>query len=156
MAYGKQTEKNKPTLKDFEERTSPQEKKLWNDYLKTYPEPFKRSALPGFDGFLFFCPSARLVVELEKFKQFGDTSSGSLGKKGDALRDLGLKRIAYTYREIDTDFEGICAAIDRAVKREISQMSLVEIKKPVRLSLDDDDEPVKKGYKITVSGEDDE
>ena len=39
MAYGKQTEKNKPTLKDFEERTSPQEKKLWNDYLKTYPEP---------------------------------------------------------------------------------------------------------------------
>ena len=140
MAYGKQTEKNKPTLKDFEEQTSPQEKKLWNEYLKTYPEPFKRSAL---------------VVELEKFKQFGDTSSGSLGKKGDALRDLGLKRIAYTYREIDTDFEGTCSAIDRAVKREISQMSLVEIKKPVRLSLDDDDEPVKKGYKITVSGEDD-
>ena len=49
-----------------------------------------------------------------------------------------------------------CAAIDRAVKREISQMSLVEIKKPVRLSLDDEDEPVKKGYKITVSGEDEE
>ena len=35
-------------------------------------------------------------------------------------------------------------------------MSLVEIKKPVRLSLDDEDEPVKKGYKITVSGEDEE
>ena len=67
---------------------------------------------------------------------------------------MGLKRIAYTHRELDTDFEGVCAAIDRAVKREISQKSLVTIKQPVRLSLDDEDEPVKKGYRITVSGED--
>ncbi|MDO4289299.1 MAG: DUF559 domain-containing protein [Eubacterium sp.] len=146
-------EKKNFTAEDFESNASSQEKRLWA-FLKDYPETFNRSVLAGFEGFMFVCHAAGLVVELEKFRRFGDERSGSLGKKGEALRDLGLKRVAYTYREIDTDFEGVCAAIDRAVKRQISQKSLVAIKKPVKLSLDDEDEPVKKGYRITVSGED--
>ena len=155
MGYNSKSEKTqKPlTAEDFEKEASDQEKRLW-DFLKGYPETFNRSVLAGFDGFMFVCHNAGLVIELEKFRCFGDERSGALGKKGEALREMGLKRIAYTYREIDTDFEGVCAAVDRAVKRQISQKSLVEIKKPVRLSLDDEDEPVKKGYRITVSGED--
>ena len=81
MAYGKQTEKNKPTLKDFEEQTSPQEKKLWNEYLKTYPEPFKRSALPGFDGFLFFCPLPDWWWSWRNLNSLGTPAAARWGKR---------------------------------------------------------------------------
>ena len=139
MPYGKQEDFNNPTLEDFEQKATPQEKKLWESYLKDYPEKFQRSILAGSDGFLFVCPTANLVVELEKFRRFSDSAGGVSGKKGDALREMGLKAAAYTYRELDTDFDGVCAAIDRAVKRQLSQESLVEIKKPTRLPLDDEE-----------------
>jgi carbonic anhydrase/acetyltransferase-like protein (isoleucine patch superfamily)/very-short-patch-repair endonuclease len=153
MPYGKQQDFDNPTVEDFEEKATPQEKKLWDEFLKDYPEGFQRSVMAGGDHFLFVCPKANLVVELEKFRHFSDSAGGVSGKKGDALREMGLKQAAYTYRELDTDFEGVCAAIDRAVQRALDQKSLVEIKKPERLPLDDDNEPVHKGYKITVSGE---
>ncbi|SEA34672.1 Carbonic anhydrase or acetyltransferase, isoleucine patch superfamily [Eubacterium aggregans] len=153
MPYGKQEDFNNPTLEDFEQKATPQEKKLWESYLKDYPEKFQRSILAGSDGFLFVCPTANLVVELEKFRRFSDSAGGVSGKKGDALREMGLKAAAYTYRELDTDFDGVCAAIDRAVKRQLSQESLVEIKKPTRLPLDDEEERPREGYKVTVSGE---
>ena len=105
MPYGKQEDFNNPTLEDFEQKATPQEKKLWESYLKDYPEKFQRSILAGSDGFLFVCPTANLVVELEKFRRFSDSAGGVSGKKGDALREMGLKAAAYTYRELDTDFD---------------------------------------------------
>ncbi len=128
MPYGKTQDFNNPTVQDFEEKASPQEKKLWETYLKDYPQPFQRSIMAVSDNFLFVCPSANLVVELEKFRRFSDSAGGVSGKKGDALREMGLKLAAYTYRELDTDFEGVCNAIDRAVNRQMAQESLVEIR----------------------------
>ena len=73
---------------DFEKDASPQEKKLWN-FLKVYPETFNRSVLAGFGGFLFVCHAAGLVVEIEKFRRFGDERSGSLGKKRGSAPGVG-------------------------------------------------------------------
>lgn len=153
MPYGKQEDFPNPTVEDFETKATPEEKKLWDEYLKDYPEHFQRSVMPDVDHFLFVCPSANLAVELEKFHHFSDTAGGVSGKKGDALRDMGLILNAYTNREIDKNFEGVCAAIDRAVKRQLNNKSLVDIPKAKRLPEDDDEVHVGSGWKVTVSGE---
>ena len=153
MPYGKRRDFDNPTLNDFREKASPQEKKLWKEFLRDYPEHFQRSMMADSDHFLFVCPSANLVVELEKFPRFSDSAGGVSGKQGDALREMGLKLASYTYREVNSDFEGVCNAIDRAVKRQLSQKSLVDIPKGPRTSLDDDFAKEHKGYKVTVSGQ---
>ena len=154
MPYGKQRDFAGPTLNDFETKATPEEKRLWEDYLKDYPENFQRSAMADVDHFLFVCPSANLAVDLEKFPKFSDTAGGVSGKKGDALREMGLSLKSFTNRELNTNFDAVCAAIDRAVKRGIDNKSLVEIKRSPRLPLDDDGEvTIGKGWKMTVSGE---
>lgn len=154
MPYGKQQDFDNPTIEDFETKASAQEKRLWDDYLSSYPENFQRSIMADVDHFIFVCPSAGLAVELEKFRHFSDSAGGVSGKKGDAFREMGLIHASYTYREIDSDFEGVCDAIDHLVRRQLSQKSLVDIPKPRRLPLDDDNDVHKgKGFKVTVSGE---
>lgn len=143
-----------PTVDDFNRIAAPQDKKLWHDFLKDYPENFQRSIMAGMDHFLFLCPAANLVVELVKFHHFSDAAGAGSGKIGDALRNMGLKRLTFTYREVDSDFDGVCFAIDKAVERELSHKSLVDIPKRRRLPLEDDEiVHVGKGYKVTVSGD---
>ena len=165
MKYGKVQEFDNPTIQDFETSATEQEKRLWEDHLKSHPTKFQRSVMAETENFLFVCPEANLVVELEKFRKFSDSALGVAGKKGDMLRDMGLRHVAYTNKEVDTDFDNVCRAIDRAVERQISQKSAVEIKKPTKLSLDDDEVPKwkysqkskedapQKGWKVTISGE---
>jgi carbonic anhydrase/acetyltransferase-like protein (isoleucine patch superfamily)/very-short-patch-repair endonuclease len=142
-----------PTVDDFNRTAASQDKKLWNDFLKDHAEHFQRSIMAGMDHFLFLCPSASLVVELVKFRHFSDAAGAGSGKIGDALRNMGLKRLTFTYREVDSDFDGVCFAIDKAVARELSHKSLVDIPKRRRLPLEDD-ETVRAGKGYAVSGED--
>ncbi|WP_329887937.1 DapH/DapD/GlmU-related protein [Pseudoramibacter sp. HA2172] len=143
-----------PTVDDFNRIAASQDKKLWNAFLKDYAENFQRSIMAGMDHFLFLCPSANLVVELVKFRHFSGAAGAGSGKIGDALRNMGLKRLTFTYREVDSDFDGVCFAIDKAVERELSHKSLADIPKRRRLPLEDDETVcVDKGYKVTVSGD---
>jgi carbonic anhydrase/acetyltransferase-like protein (isoleucine patch superfamily)/very-short-patch-repair endonuclease len=144
-----------PTEADFERLSSPQEIRLWEDYLKDKaPAHFQRSIMADMDHFLFLCPDANLVVELVKFRHFSDSAGTGSGKKGDALRSMGLKLITFTYRETEADFDGVCGQIAHAVERALGQKSLVDIPHRKRLPLDDDN-TVKphQGYHVTVSGD---
>lgn len=144
-----------PTEADFERLSSPQEIRLWEDYLKDKaPAHFQRSIMADMDHFLFLCPDANLVVELEKFRHFSDSAGTGSGKKGDALRSMGLKLLTFTYREVQADFDGVCDQIAHAVSRAMGQKSLVDIPHRRRLPLDDDN-TVKphQGYHVTVSGD---
>lgn len=158
MAYYKRIDKpekvtldhDQPTAEDFDRIASPQDKKLWNEVLKDHPDHFERSIMPGMDHFLYLCRKANLVVELEKFHHYSDAS----GKVGDALRNMGLKTIKFTYREVDADLTGVAFSINKTIERELNHKSLVDIPHHDNLPLDDDDDITPHhGYKITVSGD---
>ena len=117
-----------PTVEDFERMSSPQEKRLWADFLKDKAAAhFQRSIMAGMDHFLFYCPEGEFVVELEKFHHFSDSAGTGSGRKGDALRSMGLKLLSFTYREVDADFDGVCFKINKTIERAKNQKSLVDI-----------------------------
>lgn len=144
-----------PTVEDFERMSSPQEKRLWADFLKDKAAAhFQRSIMAGMDHFLFYCPEGEFVVELEKFHHFSDSAGTGSGRKGDALRSMGLKLLSFTYREVDADFDGVCFKINKTIERAKNQKSLVDIPHRRRLPLDDDETVhAHSGYKVTVSGD---
>ena len=92
---------------------TPQERKLWYDFLKPLPIVFKRQKIIGRYIVDFYCPSMQLVIELD-----GGQHYEKQGRKQDALRDedlqsLGLRVLRYSNDDVMYNFDGVCEDILR-------------------------------------------
>ena len=92
---------------------TPQERKLWYDFLKPLPIDFKRQKIIGRYIVDFYCPSMQLVIELD-----GGQHYEKQGRKQDALRDedlqsLGLRVLRYSNDDVMYNFDGVCEDILR-------------------------------------------
>ena len=109
-----------PLAKKLRRDATPQERRLWNDFLKDYPVRFQRQKVIGDYIVDFFCHSARLVIELD-----GDQHGEPENSRRDAMRtaDLGkldLKVLRFTNQEIEKSLEAVCSSINRAVRERLS------------------------------------
>ena len=88
-----------------------EERKLWYEFLKMLPIPFKRQKIIGNYIVDFYCASANLVIELD-----GSQHYDLEGKQQDALRDqflneLGLTVLRYSNSDIYHNFDAVCEHI---------------------------------------------
>ena len=111
--------KNISLAKKLRKNSTPQEKHVWYDFLSEYEVRFRRQK--AIDNFIvdFYCHKAKLAVEID-----GSQHDTEQGRKQDAfrteaLKGLGLKVTRFTNRQVDTDFSGVCRAIDSAVKSSL-------------------------------------
>jgi len=105
----------KPKAQQLRREATPQENRLWYDFLKSYPIQFRRQK--QFARYIvdFYCSSAKLVIELDGSQHY--TEEGLIHDRARTayLESLGLHVIRFSNREIEDDFEAVCVAIDRAV-----------------------------------------
>lgn len=94
---------------------TPQEKHLWYDYLRTYPQQFRRQK--QIDRFIvdFYCASARLVVEIDGAQHFTPEGIAYDAERTRILEQYGLRVIRFTNAQIDEQFHGVCREIDSIV-----------------------------------------
>ncbi len=107
---------NLPLARELRKNMTPWERKLWYEFLSTYPVRFRRQAPIGNYIVDFYCAKAKLVIELD-----GGQHYSKEGREGDAqrdryLQDLGLTVLRYSNLDVDRNFEGVCQDIDRSVK----------------------------------------
>ena len=57
--------KNIPLARELRKNMTPWERKLWYDFLRAYPTRFRRQEVLGNYIADFYCPKAKLVVELD-------------------------------------------------------------------------------------------
>ena len=99
---------------------TPQEKHLWYDFLRDYRPRFYRQK-PMLTYILdFYCPTARIVVEIDGSQHFEEQAATYDDKRTQELRNIGLDILRYTNREINESFEGVCQSIETAIKERIS------------------------------------
>ncbi len=99
---------------------TPQEKHLWYDFLRDYRPRFYRQK-PMLTYILdFYCPTARIVVEIDGSQHFEEQAAIYDDKRTQELRNIGLDILRYTNREINESFEGVCQSIETAIKERIS------------------------------------
>ncbi len=108
-----------PLAKKLRRDATPQERLLWNGFLKDYPIRFQRQKVIGDYIADFFCHSARLVIELD-----GDQHGEPETTRRDAMRSadlggLGLRVLRFTNQEIEKSLEAVCDAINQAVKERL-------------------------------------
>ena len=115
-------EKNITLAKNLRKNATPQEKHLWYDFLSKYEVRFQRQK--AIDNFIadFYCHKAKLIIEIDGSQHYTEDGRQKDEFRTEILEEYGLKIIRFTNRQINTNFYGVCAYIDRIVKELLADI----------------------------------
>ena len=114
---------NIPLAKALRKIMTPWERKLWYDYLRSYPVRFQRQKAIGNYIADFYCAKAKLVIELDGGGHYTteQTERDMIRTKELEAMDLTVLRICNL--DIDRNFSGVCEYVDLTVKNlSLSQL----------------------------------
>ena len=98
---------------------------LWYDFLKAYPVQFRRQFPIGPYIVDFYCRQAKLAVELDGSQHYEDAGRRYDEKRTAFLeREYGVRVLRFSNPDVRQQFQGVCAAIDRAVKERAAPSSV--------------------------------
>ena len=102
-------------------KLTPQERRLWYEFLRTYPAKIYKQRIVGNYIADFYCHKAKLVIELD-----GSQHYSTDGKQHDDLRtknleQYGLSVLRFSNLEVNNNFDGVCLMIDKTIKERIEQ-----------------------------------
>ena len=102
-----------------------EEKHLWYDFLKIYHKQygviFLRQKIFGSYIVDFYCPKAKLVIELDGSQHYEEEAIQYDAKRTGYLNDLGIEVLRYTNLDIHTRFRSVCDDIDYHVQNRIKE-----------------------------------
>jgi len=103
----------KHRARELRKNATPQEQKLWYQFLRRHAVKFRRQQQIGPYIADFYCPSARLVIELD-----GSGHYQPEGKEYDRWRDAyiqaqNIRVLRFTNSQVDKEFEAVCETINR-------------------------------------------
>ena len=112
---------NIPLAKAMRKNMTHWERKLWYEFLRTYPVRFQRQKALGNYIADFYCAKAGLVLELDGGRHYTPEQA-----RKDELRTIDLNAMHITVLricnlDIDRNFPGVCESIDLAVKSSLPQ-----------------------------------
>ena len=114
---------NIPLAKDLRKNMTPWERKLWYNYLRSYPVRFQRQKAIGNFIVDFYCAKARLVVELDGGGHYTAEQAEKDVLRTKELENMHLTVLRICNLDIDRNFNGVCEYIDSAVKNlSLSQL----------------------------------
>ena len=91
--------------------------------LRSCPVRFRRQRPIGDYVVDFYCPAARLVVELDGHSHVTDSGRGHDARRKAYLESQGLKVIRFFDYEVDRDFERVCRHISVVTEERCSALS---------------------------------
>ena len=105
-----------------------EEKHLWYDHLKLFHKQrgiiFLRKKTIGNYIVDFFCPTAKLVIELDGSQHYKIEAEEYDRLRTDFLESLGMVVLRYTNRDIHTRFREVCDDIDSHVDSRIKELNV--------------------------------
>ena len=106
-----------PNARKLRRQMTPQERHLWYDFLRTYPVKIYRQRVISNFIVDFYCASAKLVIEIDGAQHFETDGIAHDKERTSILQSLGLSVVRYSNREIDCNFDGVCADLDQRIRR---------------------------------------
>ena len=97
-----------------------EERRLWYEYLRSYPHRFRRQVAFGNYILDFYCAAAKLAVELDGSQHYEE-----IGQQYDKIRDkylanIGILVLRFSNTDVLRNLEGVCMEIDRVVCQRIT------------------------------------
>ncbi len=98
--------------KELRKKMTPAEKKLWNNYLKTFK--FRVLRQRPINNFIvdFYCAELKLVIEVDGDSHFTVQGKDYDKERTQILEGYGLKVMRFSNYDVLNDFEGVCQQIE--------------------------------------------
>ena len=96
-----------------------QERRLWYEFLRSYPLKFRRQHVIGRYILDFYCPRAKIGVEIDGSQHFDEAAIQYDSMRTAFLEEQGITMLRYTNHEVNTLFYGVCEDIDRRVTERV-------------------------------------
>ena len=108
-----------PNAKNLRKNLTKEERRLWYDYLRTYPVKFLRQKIIGKYIVDFYCAKAKLIVELDGSQHYEDKGMEYDAERTAYLEQYGVRVLRIPNNEVSRNFSGVCEYIDFAVKQSL-------------------------------------
>ncbi|MEE3492168.1 endonuclease domain-containing protein [Ruminococcus sp.] len=117
---------NLPLARTLRNNMTKEEKHLWYDFLKLYHQQyhiiFLRQKIIGNYIVDFYCPQAKLVIELDGSQHYEEDAELYDKIRTDFLNSLDIEVLRYTNRDIHTRFKEVCDDIDYHIRMRIKEL----------------------------------
>jgi very-short-patch-repair endonuclease len=110
--------------KELRKNMTPWERKLWYEFLRSYPVRFQRQKAIGNYIADFYCAKARLVIELDGGGHYEPEQMTRDSERAKILQTMSLEILRICNLDIDCSFAGICELIDQTVNNSLPQSAL--------------------------------
>jgi len=96
-----------PVARELRRKMTPQEKKLWYDFLRKYPVKFYKQRI--IESFIvdFYCADARLVIELDGSQHYTEQGKAYDEERSQILNLYDLEVLRFTNLELDQQFDAV-------------------------------------------------
>ena len=105
--------------KSLRKNMTKEERHLWYDFLKSYPVKFRRQAVINKYIADFYCPEAKLIIELDGTQHFEAEGIEYDEKRTALFKQLGLSVIRIPNNAVNRQFKEVCEYIDNYVKQVV-------------------------------------
>ena len=102
--------------KELRKNMTPQERKLWYEFLSKYPLRFQRQKVIAHYIADFYCSVAKLFIEIDGGGHFTQEQQRYDQRRTAVMQSYGLYIQRFTNVDVTENFEGVCFEIDKAVK----------------------------------------
>ena len=97
-----------------------EERKLWYEFLCSYPVRFLRQKVIGNYIADFYCSKAKLVIELDGSQHYSDEGVASDEQRTKYFELYNIKVLRILNSDIHNNFNGVCQYIDLIVQQRIN------------------------------------
>ena len=106
--------------KDLRKNMTKQEKHLWYDFLRDYPVRWYRQRI--IENFIvdFYCSKAKLVIEVDGSQHYEKDAKEYDEFRTKVINVYNIEVIRFANSDLDKNFEGVCAVIDKTVKERLN------------------------------------
>ena len=105
--------------KNLRKNMTPQERRLWYQFLRTYPVKIYKQRIIGSYIVDFYCASAKLVIEIDGSQHFEEQGLAYDAERTSYLESLGLAVIRYSNADINCCFQRVCDSIHFHIQKRI-------------------------------------
>ena len=108
-----------PVAQRLRREMTREERRLWYEFLCSYPIRFSRQKVLGKFIVDFYCAVARLVIELDGSQHYEPQGLAYDAERSQFLMSLGLEVLRFSNHDIDRDFRNVCAQIDLIIRKRL-------------------------------------
>lgn len=101
--------------KYLRQHPTPTEKKLWQEYLRTFKFWLLRQRPIHYFIVDFYCAALKLVIEIDGEHHFSAAGQVYDCERTRVLEGYGLRVIRFTNDEVMNDFEAVCRQIEEMI-----------------------------------------